>query len=160
MLVLPGDPAVGHPDVVVVPHPRVLEAELTAGLHRLFAPLVETVSRLGRRGRHALWQAVGDRVAVGFLLAGKHLGEPARARAEADRTLARAAKPLNLTVDWLEIEHRGRPELFKRKSVCCLYYKSAEYRDEYCTTCPLLPRDESLGRLRAYLDERDGRAQG
>lgn len=152
MLVLPDDAAAGHPDVTVVPDLTALQLELTTGLHRLFEPLVAAVSRVGRRGRRALWQSIADRVVVGYLLAGKHAAEVDRARHEADRTLALAAKPMNLTVDWLELEHHGRPELFTRKSVCCLYYKSVEYRDQYCSTCPLLPREESIHRLRIHLD--------
>lgn len=151
MSVLPGDPAAGHPDVSVLPDLAALQLALTTGLHHLFEPLVDTVSRCGRRGRRALWQAVADRIAIGHLLAGKHGGEEDRARRETDATLAGGPRPLTLTVDWLDLEHLGTRALFKRKSVCCLYYKSVEYRDEYCTTCPLLPREESVHRLQMHL---------
>lgn len=155
LLVLPGDPAVAAPGASVVPDVAALQAALTAQVHRLFEPLVEATSVLGRRGRRALWQAVADRVAVAFLLTGKHTGEAGRARAETDQTLAAAPKQLRLAVDWLPVEHRGSVELFKRKSVCCLYYKALGHRDVYCSTCPLIPRQESVHRLQAHLADRD-----
>jgi hypothetical protein len=155
LLVLPGDPAVAAPGVSVVPDVAALQAALTAQVYRLFEPLVDAASVLGRRGRRALWQAVADRVAVGFLLTGKHVGQAARARAETDQTLAAAPRQLRLAVDWLPVEHGGTVELFKRKSVCCLYYKALGYRDVYCSTCPLIPREESVSRLQARLADRD-----
>lgn len=153
VLVLPGDPAAGRPEVTVVPTVEDLQRALLDQAHRLFEPFVDMVSSVGRRGRRALWQGLADRIAVGFLQAGKHVGAVDRARAEAEATLGcMPDRPLRLTIDWLEVEHAGDTEWFKRKSVCCLHYKSAVHRDRYCATCPLLPREESLHRLGALLD--------
>lgn len=150
MLALPDDPAIGRPGVTMVTSLADLQRALIDQAHRLFEPFVELVSRVGRRGRRALWQGLADRIAIGFLQAGKHVDAVDRARAEAEATLGRAAvRPLQLTIDWLEVEHAEGTEWFKRKSVCCLHYKSATHLDEYCATCPLLPREESLERLGA-----------
>ncbi|WP_214364336.1 (2Fe-2S)-binding protein [Pseudonocardia sp. H11422] len=155
MLVLPGDPAADHPGVTVTPGVDHLQGALITQAHRLFAPFVEVVSRIGRRGRRALWQGLADRIAIGFLQAGKHAGVVDQARAEADATLAGATvRSLRLTIDWLEVEHAGRTELFKRKSVCCLNYRSVAHLDEYCATCPLVPRERSAERLHALLATR------
>lgn len=144
LLVLPGDPAAGAPGVTVVEAVEDLQLALVEQAHELFAPFVELVSAVSRRGRRALWQGLADRIGVGFLHAGKRIDAVDRARAEAESTLAcRPDGPLRLRIDWLQVGH----EWFKRKSVCCLHYKSELHRDRYCATCPLLPREESLERL-------------
>ncbi|WP_147201217.1 (2Fe-2S)-binding protein [Pseudonocardia asaccharolytica] len=152
LLALSDDPAAARPDVTVVAGVDDLQRALVAHSHRLFEPFVELVSRLGRRGRRALWQGLADRIALGFLEVGKHAEAAERARAEAEATLGGAAvRPLRLDVDWLEVEHAGRTELFKRKSVCCLRYKSVTRPARYCATCPLVPREHSVERLGALL---------
>lgn len=151
LLVLPGDPVVGAPGVETVADLAELQDALTGWVYDTFAPLVDEVSRQSRRGRRALWQGVADRIGGGFLQPGKAVGAADRARAEATATLGRAPKPLRIVPDWLQIEHEGVAHLFKRKSVCCLYYKVPANRDEYCNTCPLIERDETVRRLREHL---------
>jgi hypothetical protein len=152
MAVLPDDPAAGLPGVTTVADLGDLQRELAAQVHRLAGPLVELASRLGRRGRRALWQRLADALAAGYVQAGRAIGDTERARAETAATLGPDAPgPLRLTPDWLEVEHGGAQHLFKRKSVCCLVYRTPEYSDEYCTTCPLLQRDEAIERLRRHV---------
>lgn len=151
MLVLPGDPAATGPDVTVVGGAAELGAELVATVHGLSENVVENASRLSRRGRRALWQTVADRIANGYLLVAKHGGSVEEARRATDAVLSAAPKPLHCSIDWLQIEHAGEQHLYKRKSVCCLIYKAPAFKDDYCSTCPLLDRAENERRLRERL---------
>jgi FhuF 2Fe-2S C-terminal domain len=152
LLVLPDDPFAGQPGIDQAPDRDRLRAALVEWAHDAFAPVVATVSRLSRRGRRALWQVVADRLGNGFLMAGRASGDSAKARAELEATLAATGmRPLRLRPDWLEVEHAETTEVFRRRAVCCLYYKSRTRGEQYCATCPLLSREESLARLRTVV---------
>nr|WP_255426638.1 (2Fe-2S)-binding protein [Pseudonocardia sp. C8] len=156
LLVLDGDPLAGEPGTERVPDRDRLRAALLDWAHDAFAPVVETASRLSRRGRRALWQTVADRLGNGFLLAGRAGGDLPAARAEFESTLAGAAvRSLRVRPDWVEVPNGGTVELFRRRSVCCLYYTSRVHGEQYCATCPLLPREETLARLRDTVAQQD-----
>lgn len=151
LTVLPGDPLAGHAGVSTAPDLAGLHGAAVDGYRDLLAPMVEHVATHTRRGRRALWVDAGDRLATYLLLAGRELGDPAAARAEADALLARAEPPIRHRVDWLEFEHRGNPVLWKRRPVCCLIYQVPNWRGQYCATCPLIPETETVRRTREWL---------
>lgn len=148
LLVLPDDELAGQDGVRVVADVEALHNELLAGVYDAYRPLVELTSRLGHRGQRALWQVVSDRVATGYVRAGRVLGEQARAKAEVEQLLAAADKPLLQHPVWLEVEHDGVEHVFKQLSVCCLAYKTPVRPEAYCATCPLLDPSESAELLR------------
>ncbi|BBG01759.1 MULTISPECIES: (2Fe-2S)-binding protein [Pseudonocardia] len=156
LLVLPDDPLAGAAGTETVPDREQLRTRLVEWTYESFAPVVETAVALSRRGRRPLWQVIADRLGNGFVMSGRASGQLPPARAEVEATLGDTGiRQLRLRPDWLEIEHEGTVELFRRRAVCCLYYKSRVHGEVYCATCPLLSREESIDRLRTAVAARD-----
>jgi hypothetical protein len=108
---------------------------------------VTVLQQVGRRGLRPMWQTAADTIAATFLDVGQHLGDPAGARDACAETLAAAPKPLRHKVTWLQIPDVPAPYLTKRRVGCCLAYKARAYLGEYCTTCSLIPVEETVARL-------------
>lgn len=136
----------------IVPDLDALRRWLIDGYIALLEPFLEQVRVQSRRGRRALWADAGDRLATYLLLTGRLLGDPAAGRAEADALLAAAPPPLGHRVAWIEFEHQGQPVTWKRRSVCCLAYQAPRWQGQYCSTCPMLPLEETIRRTCDWFD--------
>ncbi|MGY0235498.1 hypothetical protein [Longispora urticae] len=175
LLVLPGDPAFGHPGTEAVGTLPELHARLGASYADLLTPVVEGISALTRRSRRALWMEAADRFAGAALVASRaeaarrargtapgapgapDLGpDPADLRSEVDAVLAVAPPVLRLSVSWIDVTAGCGRVTWKRRGTCCLTYQTPRWTGEYCTTCPLIPEEETVRRVAEYLDGLDG----
>lgn len=123
--------------------PGWLHARLEAHFSRLVAA-VQTHSALGVR---AQWALTADSCATAFLDAGERLGREQESSDEAAAFLATAGSPLRSRATFFSLEAAGRRSLFLRRRSCCLAHRIRG--QEHCSTCPLLPEDERVQRLRA-----------
>jgi hypothetical protein len=160
LLVLPDDPAAGHPDAEVLPDlPALLDRVAEAAVATL-RPLLDAVRAATRYGLVPLWNSAADAVRGAATYAPLYAGierEPARAVAAAlvDALAAHGAR----------IRDRGGQELVERgtetytvpvRAACCLYYKTEpeveRASDAYCMTCPFLCAPDRKERFGAFVD--------
>jgi hypothetical protein len=160
LLVLPDDPAAGHPDAEVLPDlPALLDRVAEAAVATL-RPLLDAVRAATRYGLVPLWNSAADAVRGAATYAPLYAGierEPARAVAAAlvDALAAHGAR----------IRDRGGQEHLQRgtetytvpvRAACCLYYKTEpeveRASDAYCMTCPFLCAPDRKERFGAFVD--------
>jgi hypothetical protein len=145
---LPDDPAIGHPDLDVLPDRDTLRGRLIEHLVGDFLPpLVDHLSAISPLGQRVLWSVVADRCAGTIIWLCEELGLQSICRAEVDALLQ--AVPHGNKTGILTIDHNGQQHMFLRRGTCCLSYKTPAH--DYCSTCPLLPEDERVRRLRDYM---------
>lgn len=170
---LPDDPAAGQPGTETAGSVTALHTRFAASYADLLAPVVEAVAAVTRRSRRALWSEAADRFAGAALVAARTLAaedarhatgagagtDPSRPaplrpelRAEVDAVLAVAPTPLRHPVRWIDVTARCGRVTWKRRGTCCLTYQTPKWTGEYCTTCPLIPEEETVRRVAAYLD--------
>jgi len=109
--------------------------------------IVASLRALSPLGRRAQWSLAADACASAFLWAGGKLGDEDAAQAEATAFLAAPSSQLRARPSFLTLEHAGGSETFLLRASCCLSYKLPGH--QYCATCPLLPEQERVERLRA-----------
>jgi len=126
-------------------------AAVAGGYAELLGPLLTTAAAITRRGARAYWVDAADRLVTALFLAGRALGDPAAGRAEAEALLAVGPPAMRHAIRWLEFEYRSDRVLWKRRAVCCLAYQTPLLARQYCATCPLIPVDETVGRMRTWL---------
>jgi hypothetical protein len=160
LLVLPGDPAAGHPDAEVLPDlPALLDRVAEAAVATL-RPLLDAVRAVTRYGLVPLWNSAADAVRGAATYAPLYAGierEPARAVGAAliDALAAHGAR----------IRDRGGQESVVRgtetytvpvRAACCLYYKTEPEverpSDAYCMTCPFLCAPDRRERFGTFVD--------
>jgi ferric iron reductase protein FhuF len=144
---LPNDSAAGircHDD-------EALRSWLRQRLQEHLAVAISALRKLAPLGPRAQWALAADACASSFLYAGKKLGDQESARREAEAFLAAGGSPLRTRSSFFTLEHAGRKEIFHARASCCLSYKLPEHR--YCTTCPLIPREERDRRLREWMED-------
>lgn len=145
---LPDDPAAGHPDVTVVADRNALRAYFVEHIVRDYVPpLIDLVSATSPLGKRALWGVVADRCVGTLIWLAKELNQTAICLAEVDALHQTA--PFTGKSGILTVEHGTHQELFLKRNSCCLSYKVPE--QIYCSTCPLLPLEDRIQRLQAYV---------
>lgn len=137
---LPNDPAVGHPDVVVVPTEDAMLGRMRDALEAShLSALIPALRDLRvRRGRRTLWLVAVDVISEAFLLVGRELECETESRALAERLLG-GPLPLSGPTNYFVPENGGALETMRTRNVCCLYYKLG---NGACATCPRLADDE------------------
>jgi hypothetical protein len=160
LLVLPDDPAAGHPDAEVLPDlPALLDRVAEAAVATL-RPLLDAVRAATRYGLVPLWNSAADAVRGAATYAPLYAGierEPARA--------VGAALVYALAAHGARIRDRGGQELLQRgtetytvpvRAACCLYYKTEPEverpSDAYCMTCPFLAAPDRRERFGTFVD--------
>jgi FhuF 2Fe-2S C-terminal domain len=99
-----------------------------------------------RRGPRALWGLVANACAAAAIEEAQAAGHSARRTAElVDAFFGTPGWPLP-TPPLLQVAAGGRDRLVRRRVTCCLHYTVA---DSPCTTCPLLPAEETKRRMSA-----------
>jgi hypothetical protein len=143
--VLPGDPLAGRADVLVLPDLDAVRRTAAEAFTEAVRPVADTLCALGSRGRHGLWGEIAEALAGAVFLAVRATGRAADAPAELSRLLAVAPPELRHSPVWVDVAP-GVP--WKRRTVCCLAYRTPRWAEEYCATCPLVPPAETVRRLR------------
>jgi hypothetical protein len=149
--VLPGDPLAGCPGVSVLAGLPALRRVAAEGYAEVLAPLLEPVCTAARRGLHVLWAEAADRLAGAVFLSLRELGRAAGAPGEVADLLAVAPAPLRRPVEWLDVPGAEGSVPWKRRSVCCLAYRTPRWAGECCATCPLTPPEETVRRIGEHL---------
>jgi hypothetical protein len=145
---LPDDPAADHVDVTIVADRDALRARLVEYIVSDYVPaLIDVTSATSPLGKHALWSVVADRCVGTIVWLAPQLNLTATCGTEVRALLQ--AWPRKTRTNILAVEHAGRQELFLERSSCCLSYKVPEHG--YCSTCPLVSREERVHRLRKYM---------
>jgi hypothetical protein len=160
LLVLPDDPAAGHPDAEVLPDLPALLDRVAAAAVATLRPLLDAVRAATRYGLVPLWNSAADAVRGAAAYAPLYAGaerEPARALGAAlvDALAAHGARIRDRggqePVEWGD-ETYAVPV----RAACCLYYKTEPEverpSDAYCMTCPFLPSPDRRERFGAFVD--------
>jgi ferric iron reductase protein FhuF len=146
---LPDDPAVDDEDCTIVPDRDALHAVLVEQITQHYVPpMLDMLAAHSPLGTRALWATVADRCAGTVIQTVTELGTDT-CRHEVAALLRDA--PLHGTTGVLAVEHDGREAFFLRRGGCCYSYKLPQYG--YCATCPLLPIEERVQRLRTQLTQ-------
>ena len=114
------------------------------------APVVEAIGQRSRLGPRVRWGRVADSIGAAFLEVGSAIGDEKAACDEADALFAVAAPVLRARPTWVPLEQAGECQLFLRRGVCCLAYKTPGHG--YCTGCPGLDQQERGRRRRTAAD--------
>jgi hypothetical protein len=160
LLVLPGDPAAGHPDAEVLPDLPALLDRVAAAAVATLRPLLDAVRAATRFGLVPLWNGAADAVR------GAATYVPLYAGAERDPARAVGAAFVDaLAAHGARIRDRGGQELVQRgaetytvpvRAACCLYHKTEpeveRASDAYCMTCPFLCSSERRQRFAEFVD--------
>ncbi len=160
LLVLPDDPAAGHPHAEVLPDlPALLDRVAEAAVATL-RPLLDAVRAATRYGLVPLWNSAADAVRGAATYA------PLYAGAEREQARAVGAALVDaLAAHGARIRDRGGQELLQRgtetyavpvRAACCLYYKTEpeveRASDAYCMTCPFLATPDRRERFGTFVD--------
>ncbi|GAA1989198.1 hypothetical protein GCM10009799_13660 [Nocardiopsis rhodophaea] len=138
--VTPDDPAVGHPDAVVVQDEAALDRLAAEHMVRTFAPIIDAVHAHTRVGLRTLWGWVLDIVHFYMLNPARFLGQ------DAEDAWKRAGRLGDALIEAGAVT-RARPRLFPFwdnhprgtwavRGTCCFDYKD-DPEHGFCTTCPL-----------------------
>jgi hypothetical protein len=160
LLVLPDDPAAGHPDAEVLPDLPALLDRVAAAAVATLRPLLDAVRAATRYGLVPLWNSAADAVR------GAATYVPLYAGAERDPARALGAALVDaLAVHGARIRDRGGQEQLEWgaetytvpvRAACCLYYRTEPEvqrpSEAYCMTCPLLCSPERRQRFGAFVD--------
>lgn len=163
---LEGDQLAGSPDVTAVDSVDRLYELLVAWAVATLEPILESIKSRVRVGRVGMWGLVVDY----FIQIGPQFEEPRQgdsvvelARFEA----AAAGTRLGQRIPVLAIPHPDGVRLQTGRASCCLYYQEpADPGEEipawlegpwerYCTTCPLIPAEETVRRLVRRIDQHE-----
>jgi len=160
LLVLPGDPAAGHPGAEVLPDLPTLLHRVAADAVTTLRPLLEAVRAATRYGLVPLWNSAADAVRGAAHYAPLYAG--------ADRDGARAvgaALVEALAAQGARLRARDGHERLRWgtetytvpvRAACCLYYKTEPEverpSDAYCMTCPFLCTPDRRERFGAFVD--------
>jgi hypothetical protein len=160
LLLLPDDPAAGHPDAEVLP-------DLPALLHRVAAdavvtlrPLLDAVRAATRYGLVPLWNSAADAVRGAAHYAPIYAGverEGARAVGAAlvDALAAQGAR-LRDRGGQQRVEWGTETYTVPVRAACCLSYKTEPEverpSDAYCMTCPFLCSPDRRERFGTFVD--------
>lgn len=139
-----GSPA----EVVVGSAPAPPQAVAAARMvdRHLAILITRLTERRVRRGPRALWGLVANACAAAAIEEAQAAGHSARRTAElVDAFFGTPGRPLP-TPPLLQVAAGGRDRLVRRRVTCCLHYTVA---DSPCTTCPLLPAEETKRRMSA-----------
>lgn len=159
--VLPGDPAAGSPDAVVLPGEEALLDWVAQRAIGTLTPVVDQLRVASRFGVVPQWNALADAVlgSATFVplyagadeTAGRTLGE-----ALLDALVARGAR-IRTRGGTEVLARRGRSYALPVRGSCCLHYKTepevVDEGDQYCSTCPFLADDLRRRRFETFLDE-------
>ncbi len=162
--VVDGDPLAGEDDVEVAATVEDLHVRLVDWAIDTLDPVIEAVKTHVRVGRKALWGAVVDCFSwlgpdVEDVDPSKPMVELARFRRASGNT------PLGMRVPVIEVDAPVGQRLQVGRSTCCFFYQEPVESDEvmpehlrgpwerYCTTCPLMPEDETVRRLLHRLEQ-------
>jgi hypothetical protein len=160
LLVLPDDPAAGHPDAEVLPGLPALLDRVAAAAVATLRPLLDAVRAATRFGLVPLWNSAADAVRGAATYA------PLYAGAEREQAFAVGAALVDaLAANGARIRDRGGQEQVQRgaetftvpvRAACCLYYKTEpeveRASDAHCMTCPFLCSPDRKERFSAFLD--------
>lgn len=164
ILVLDDDPLVGEPGVSTVDSVDLLYRYLVDWTVAAIDPLVAAIKERVTIGRPLLWGAVVDC----FTWIGPDVTNPHPTTALDDlarfETAARHT-PLSMRIPLIEVGSPTGTRLQVGRAKCCLYYKEPVGTEgempvhlqspwqRYCTTCPLVPEEETIRRLVHQLQE-------
>jgi hypothetical protein len=156
---LPDDPEAGHPDATILPGQAALRDRLRDMITAHFAPAVAVLCEaLGCKER-GLWLFVADGVA-GTLAWTRIEHEPHASRSELETELeglvGLPGSPLfTKQIGLFELVFRDQPRLQYDRATCCYWYKTADAKGNYCTTCPKRPKAERDALLLKYMAEEE-----
>jgi hypothetical protein len=160
VLVLPDDPAAGHPDAEVLPDLPALLDRVAADAVATLRPLLDAVRAATRYGLVPLWNSAADAVRGAAHYA------PLYAGADRERAHAVGAALVEaLAAHGARLRDRGgqevvewRTEVYRLpvRAACCLYYKTSpevgRASDAYCMTCPFLCSPDRKERFGTFVD--------
>lgn len=160
LLVLPGDPAAGHPDAEVVPDLPALLHRVAADAVATLRPLLDAVRAATRYGLVPLWNSAADAVRSAAHYAPLYAGVDREGAERVGAALVEA-----LTAQGARLRDRGGQERLEWgtetytvpvRAACCLYYKTEPAverpSDAYCMTCPFLCSPDRRERFGAFVD--------
>jgi hypothetical protein len=164
LLVLPDDPAAGHPDAEVLPDLPALLHRVAADAVATLRPLLDAVRAATRYGLVPLWNGAADAVRGAAHYAPLYAGtDRERARALGAALVAELAA--ELAARGARLRDRGAHEQVQWgtetyalpvRAACCLYYKTEPQverpSDAYCLTCPFLCSPDRRARFGAFVD--------
>jgi ferric iron reductase protein FhuF len=141
------DPAAWEQDCTVVADQDALRAVLVAQITQHYVPpMLDVLATQSPFGMRALWATVADRCASAVLQATDTLGNDTCRQEVASLT---KHAPLHGNTGVLVVNHNGADTLWLQRGGCCHSYKLPRYG--YCATCPLLPIEERMKRLKSQL---------
>jgi hypothetical protein len=160
VLVLPDDPAAGHPDAEVLPDLPALLDRVAADAVVTLRPLLDAVRAATRYGLVPLWNSAADAVRCAAHYA------PIYAGVERDGARAVGAALVDaLAAHGARLRDRGGQELVAWgtetytvpvRAACCLSYKTGPEverpSDAYCMTCPFLAAPDRRERFGTFVD--------
>jgi hypothetical protein len=152
-IALPDDPAIGQPDVTVVPDRAALRTALHNELIAHFGLVIDQLCVLLGCKPRGLWLNVSDRCAGTFawlMQAQAHVVPPALIEDEVYALVRKPGSPLsNRQVGPIVITSNGRTRLFLERATCCYWYKAEG--GNYCGTCPHRTPEDRRERLLEYI---------
>jgi hypothetical protein len=160
VLVLPDDPAAGHPDAEVVPDLPTLLDRVAADAVATLRPLLDAVRAATRYGLVPLWNGAADAVRGAAHYA------PLYAGADRERAHAVGAALVDaLAAHGARLRGRGGRQVVAWgaetyrvpvRAACCLYYRTdpevERPSDAHCMTCPFLCSSDRRQRFGAFVD--------
>jgi hypothetical protein len=164
LLVLPDDPAAGHPDAEVLPDLPALLRRVAADAVATLRPLLDAVRAATRYGLVPLWNSAADAVRGAAHYAPLYAGAD-RERARAVGAALVAELGAALAAQGARLRDRGGHEhvqwgtetyALPVRAACCLYYKTEPEverpSDAYCLTCPFLCSPDRRERFGSFVD--------
>lgn len=167
--VLAGDELAGGARVRVAGSREELYRLHAEQLARALGPVLEQAFTRVTGSRRSLWSVItGDTAGSCFHLA-TDADDPHSGRREAEAFIAAAAEtPLAMRLRFVEFTHGGRAHVSMRTPACCLAYRTPHVGEDgphpssagpwqhYCSTCPVVPEEETVRRAVWWLEHADG----
>jgi len=152
---LPGDPASGHPDAVVVADAPELYARLKEWLFESNLEIViPSLRRAARASLKVSWNAVASSCAQAFNRLYEVAGIPKIVLQDAAAFFGDPSSPVYREVTLEVFNHQGKQGLFPRRAGCCLWWRT-DGANDYFSNCVLLSREQQDARFRQNLEGRN-----
>ncbi|MFZ5823612.1 MAG: hypothetical protein ACOY94_04675 [Bacillota bacterium] len=157
-IVLPTDPAAGHPGIETVPTAEALADALFAEVARTVEPVLATFLARKLVSQSNAWGMLIDSLAYGALAGGRVSTGTEAAWELWSSAVAGRSFPVRRRPRLLRFDADGRPAELMVRAHCCLYYtldRVKQTAHPYCTSCYLETDANRIERTRAELRSRN-----
>lgn len=161
---LSDDPDAGHPDATLFPDIDALRDHLRTQIESCLGQAITTLCQQIGANPRSMWPFVADRCTLMVLWLGQLIEEQTACACdyacdlerEVELLVKQPSSPLyNPVTGVLPVHYNGNRHLFVQRGACCYAYRREGY-DDYCRTCPHLPKEERMDRLQAALAQKYG----